>query len=629
MAARHILFGLGVCLPLLGYAQAAIDPGQGPGVEDETAQTAPEPSIPASTAPAALPGAVPPDQPASTVQHAAPRVIEWIGQPFAFAETTSVLTMPDPASPVLARIRAGMTIEVVGLMEGNVWLRVRLPDDSVGYAKATSIPSVLGAVPPVAAPPAAMPPPPVAISATPSAAEKSASAPIAEAATPGPATLPKAGTTLNGLATIFDTATVVVQTGLGQDGVQDTIPVKLAGVDGISGNFAEQMKTYLEANGSWLDCERSDSAHFICKLRDGTDLSEAALVNGAARAQAGAPKEYVMQEVSAKAARRGIWSNGEAAIDEIPFSGTSGPLPPGQYVAGVAYAPNGVPTQFAAAAPVDGLCFIDGQPFTLDEGIPAPLVYVPAIGWGFYDRWYKWRGAPGNWAGRLDRMHPRGSGMRDVELERHGLAPRESYFRGPIVRSTFGAAPGPEFSRRSYPPASARTISFPALRMPSAGPPPAAMQMGHFGFGPGLMSRATPPGRVAAEQGPTFGHAVNAAPPSMQHPFAPMHSAPQLQQAASSVPGRPAFNPAAGFSVRPQAPPPPVNAASAFVNHGPEPARQPNMAASRGAMTAARMQPSAPRMVAAAPAAVMHARLPAPAPAPAPQKAPPPVPPKK
>ena len=83
----------------------------------------------------------------------------------------------------------------------------------------------------------------------------------------------------------------------------------LFGIDGVQGEAAQNLQGFLASAGNHVTCQAQTTADFVCLLSDGTDLAQAALINGAARAKADAPDAYRDQEAAAQAARRGIWAS--------------------------------------------------------------------------------------------------------------------------------------------------------------------------------------------------------------------------------------------------------------------------------------------------------------------------------
>jgi endonuclease YncB( thermonuclease family) len=85
--------------------------------------------------------------------------------------------------------------------------------------------------------------------------------------------------------------------------------VTLFGIDGVRGEAAQNLQGFLASAGSHVTCQAQANGDFVCLLADGTDVAQAALINGVARTKADAPDEYREQEAAAQAARRGIWAS--------------------------------------------------------------------------------------------------------------------------------------------------------------------------------------------------------------------------------------------------------------------------------------------------------------------------------
>jgi len=98
---------------------------------------------------------------------------------------------------------------------------------------------------------------------------------------------------------VIDTATL-------QNG---TSVVTLFGIEGVSGESARGMQSYLAAGDGHMTCQPHGTAGFVCLMSDGTDVAMVALVNGAAQTKPEASDAYRDQEAQAQNARRGIWVN--------------------------------------------------------------------------------------------------------------------------------------------------------------------------------------------------------------------------------------------------------------------------------------------------------------------------------
>lgn len=310
------------------------------------------------------------------------RIVEWVNQSFPVPDSIGVFDTPDASREPVARLRVGASVEVLGVLEGQTWLQVRLPEGTVGYVVATAIPGALRPRPASVAP-------------------------------------PTDARTVSGPALVHDTATLVVG---GQ-------AIALAHLHGIGGSAAQGLQTFIrEAGAGIVTCRPAEGGH-VCTLADGTDVALAALVNGAAGVKPGAPALYRAQAEDARRNRRGLWaqSSGNATLEEqqarlLPVNLTSSTPPPA----------------FRSAQVAEGLAYLAGQPFTFQEGEAAPLVFVPVVGWGYWDRRQVWRPAQAAWLAQLERRHPGGAGLREVDPRRLGMpvipaAPRTPASQPPLT----------------------------------------------------------------------------------------------------------------------------------------------------------------------------------------------------
>jgi hypothetical protein len=148
------------------------------------------------------------------------------------------------------------------------------------------------------APATAAPPP--ARAALPAAAPPVAAAPPAAAPTPvaaaPPAAAPAPAKQLHGVATVVDSGTIMI----------DGTLAHLDGVKGAAGEPAHELFRYLA--GREIACQPAPAGapQYRCKI-GAYDVSEAVLLNGAARAAADAPARLRDAEEKARAAQRGIW----------------------------------------------------------------------------------------------------------------------------------------------------------------------------------------------------------------------------------------------------------------------------------------------------------------------------------
>ncbi len=297
--------------------------------------------------------------PPAATPAAGPGISTWINADFATAQTTNVAAAPSEDAAVLSQLRQGAQVRVVGEVAGTQWLKIKLQDDSVGYVPAAAIPAATG-----------MP----------------GATGIKEAASSAVG----ASGEVSGRAHVRDTATLVV------DGER----VHVAGIAGAGGSYARAMQGFVDASGGRLVCTPTQAGGDRCTLPSGADLAAFALVNGAARVTPGAPDSYQAQEDVARAAHRGLWA--EAA-----------PPPP------VAEAPP--PEEMPAddpPPPAPDFTVVDGEPEVIVTGVTEALVYDDDDGWGYWDPYHHWHGAPHGWSHRLEHMYPGGRGLRDMGL--HG-----------------------------------------------------------------------------------------------------------------------------------------------------------------------------------------------------------------
>jgi hypothetical protein len=87
----------------------------------------------------------------------APRQVhlaELIGQKYPVAKTIEVLAAPESGAPPITRVRQGSEVMVTGVVDGEGWYQLALPDQQTGYVQTAAIPAA-SAPPP--APPAVSP----------------------------------------------------------------------------------------------------------------------------------------------------------------------------------------------------------------------------------------------------------------------------------------------------------------------------------------------------------------------------------------------------------------------------------------------------------------------------------------
>lgn len=96
---------------------------------------------------------------------------------------------------------------------------------------------------------------------------------------------------------VVDAATLVV----------GTRTIRLGAVEAGPVRFVEVVRPWLTGAASPLTCERRPDAAFDCFSADRRDVGETMILNGLARAGAGAPAYYLEAQDKAKQAKKGLW----------------------------------------------------------------------------------------------------------------------------------------------------------------------------------------------------------------------------------------------------------------------------------------------------------------------------------
>ena len=373
---------LWVALALLAFAPAYAA-AQAPAAGE------PQPEAPAAGAPASA--------------GAAPQVEEWINQTLPVREATTVYLTPDETADTHGKLAPGAQVRVIATLAGGGWLQVRLPDDSIGYVKASTVTLAQATTPNETAPPAAdtgggtAPGPGNGQApAVPTSEEQPGAAPPAPAAGGAQPAVPADTPTpmetgepaeIDGRPLVRDTATLVI----------DGHAVLLAGIEGVGGEATDMVQDHIAAHGDSVSCKAAQDmpGFYYCTLADGTDLGKLLLVNGFARIAAGAPDDYAPQQDAAEQAQKGIWALPDTcarwAISES--------------VATVAYTDDAD----------EGLYFYNLEPYVLLFGEPVPILFDAAFGgWGYFGADHQWNAAPGRWAAHLNNVYPGGKGLRSA-----------------------------------------------------------------------------------------------------------------------------------------------------------------------------------------------------------------------
>ncbi len=132
---------------------------------------------------------------------------------------------------------------------------------------------------------------------------------------PAPGYTPAQLPDINGPAQVLDTANLLVN---GQ-------PVALWCITGMGAPYDAQLNKYVQAQGGTVSCQPQDNGRYVCLTASGYDVAKAAMFNGAARATADAPNDYLEVQNQAKANHSGIWQ-ADAAASPAPANKPSSGL---------------------------------------------------------------------------------------------------------------------------------------------------------------------------------------------------------------------------------------------------------------------------------------------------------------
>jgi endonuclease YncB( thermonuclease family) len=209
----------------------------------------------------------------------------------------------------------------------------------------------------------------------------------------------------------------------------DNQPYVLDGLQGLGAPYTSQLQGYIAGNGDSVTCHpKGMVGSYICVTADGTDLAKIVLVNGAAVVAPDAPDSYRVQQGDALSHSRGIWVN-----------------PPPDLLIATAVSPDAAEYVLVAGDDgADGITYVGGEPMVLIDGVPEFLVYGDGLGWGYYDGYHHWRGAPDRYRNHMDRFHAGGSGLRgyghDVALRREAVLQRGAAAGHPGAAGGFHSA---------------------------------------------------------------------------------------------------------------------------------------------------------------------------------------------
>ncbi len=288
----------------------------------------------------------------------------------------------------------------------------------------------------------------------------------------------------------------------------------LDGIIGFAMPYVGQMQGYIAGAGDSVTCSpQGDPGHFVCLLPDNTDIAKVALVNGAARVAPDAPDAYRVQQLDALNNRRGYW----ATVSDSVRASAMVMQPQPEYV--LAAGDDGV----------DGITYVGGAPMAVIDGASVFLVFGAGLGWGYYDHYHHWRGAPDRYRYHMDHFHPEGIGLRGFDHGYHDAA-----FRAGEARGFHAGTPGGAEHAGAYAPpggvehagAYAHPGAAGAYGHAGAGAPVAHNATGAPGGHPG--NTATGAARFGGPPGGGFMHPGTAASAGGFHPGMPggaMHTA--------------------------------------------------------------------------------------------------------
>jgi hypothetical protein len=285
----------------------------------------------------------------------APKIATFIGQPKLVLNDGDAVGTPRTGADVIAHLAKGMSIDVVGVVDGGQWAQVSLPDKRTAYLPVTNLalaPAPAEPPPPAASNAALDDGPPVEFDAV--SEVYTISKPVTVYVEPNLHAPERyqidAGTNVPAVARSKDGVWVRASTEDGQpafllvadlgpaqtgkavvvplddnsadlpdtvDGTAKVITTSnldvggqkltLAGISGDSGaTYVQQLQTIIDSQGGSLHCVRQAQG-YLCKLPTGIDIALSALFNGGARTTDDAPPAYQNQAKSAQAAGRGLW----------------------------------------------------------------------------------------------------------------------------------------------------------------------------------------------------------------------------------------------------------------------------------------------------------------------------------
>ncbi len=144
---------------------------------------------------------------------------------------------------------------------------------------------------------------------------------------------------------------------------------------------------------------------------------------------------------------------------------------------------------------VDGITYVGGVPTAVIDGESVFLVLGAAgLGWGYYDHYHHWHGAPDRYRNHLERFHPGGHGLSGYDGFRHeeALRAREAAFRPGEVRPGMAAAAMRPEMRAGHPEGFRPAIAAAPAARPSFGAPAVPGRPGNVAMPPAHPAMAGP-----------------------------------------------------------------------------------------------------------------------------------------
>jgi endonuclease YncB( thermonuclease family) len=250
---RHALAGFVVIAFLAGAAGASA----GSGDKAPATDAAPPAGDKAAPADAATADAAKPGGDASNPDAAKPadeiKISQKIDDMVRVRQVVMALDRPDPAGKPLGRLRPGVKIKAIGVVEGGKWVQIALPNKNLAFVpdESLAIGDHAGELPKIAGPATGVP---------------------------------------NAASLVIDKQTV-----------------QLSGIDPGPASALGPYEAWVKSHGP-LECEPvADTGRYRCLTSTGNDVAEAAILNGAGRVGDGASATYREREKAAREQKKGLW----------------------------------------------------------------------------------------------------------------------------------------------------------------------------------------------------------------------------------------------------------------------------------------------------------------------------------